>query len=373
MPQLSPWLTLGVALPALLLSACIAGGSVGQDEDLESDGTGGSFSSGSTGSGHPTTSTATGYGGGPEQSTSSSTGSGEGATSSSSTGTGPSSSASSGGGGDTCLGGPKPADPACYWEPICPDADLSDVKSSYSGGSWLSSSLTALDRRYPGGGCLLGMYGQELSPYADTWSFEALSESMMTVLHEGTHGYDYEHAIYPSYFSLYQNCDVTLKIPWLDGFPRSEILAEVKGSGTWLYDGTYLTGVQGTYGFAELLDEWNCYINGMAGIGILGDWVDVYGISGTDGALAFAYYTELYLRVARTQYPSTYADITGDADVVEALRTLWNRMHFFYEVATSYAYLSIEADTIEAELYAPENLAELELVLGSPVGASSCN
>lgn len=373
MPHPRSWSILAATFPALLLSACIAGGAVEPGEDVDDDGAGGSFSSGSSGAGHPTTSTATGSGGAPDHSTSSSSGSGDSTSSSVSSGTGPSSSASSGGGDETCLGGPQPADPSCYWEPICPDADLGDVKASYSGGAWLSSSLTALDRRYPGGGCLLGMYGQELSPYADTWSFEALSESMMTVLHEGTHGYDYEHAIYPSYFSLYQNCDVTLKIPWLDGFPRSEILAEVQGSGTQLYDGTYLTGVQGTYGFAELLDEWNCYINGMAGIGILGDWVDVYGISGTDGALALAYYTELYLRVARTQYPSTYATITGDPEIVEALRTLWNRMHFFYEVAANYAYLSIEAETIESELYAPENLAELEMVLGSPVGASSCN
>lgn len=268
--------------------------------------------------------------------------------------------------------GTVPQEPGCYWEPVCPHAPLDNLAASYSSGQWLGAALEATNRRYPSANCLFSMYQNDVGNFADTWGFDPLCESMMTMMHEETHGYDYEHALGGDHFSYFIRCDLSLETPWIDAFPRSEILPLVEGSATDLYDGTYLTGTQGTYGWVELLDEWNAYLNGMAAIGLVGDHVPAFGISGTDGALAFAYYAELYLRVARTSHPSDYAAIKGDPAFQELLRLQWNRMHFFLALADEYPKLSIEADAIRQLVYAPANQAELEKVIG-PLSANACN
>ncbi len=273
--------------------------------------------------------------------------------------------------GEVCAG-TVPQQPGCYWEPVCPDASLDDLAASYSPNGWLAAALEATNRRYPSANCLFDMYDNDVGNYADKGDFGPLCESMMTMMHEETHGYDYEHALGNDHFSYFIRCDLSIETPWIDGFPRSEILAQVQGSATDLYDGTYLTGTQGTYGWVEVLDEWNAYLNGMAAIGLVGDHVPAFGISGTDGALAFAYYVELYLKVARTQHPSTYSTIKNDPQFQALLRLQWNRMHFFLALADKYPKLSIEADNIRDLVYAPANQSELENVLG-PLTAGPCN
>ena len=104
----------------------------------------------------------------------------------------------------------------------------------------------------------------QLPGFVDSSSFAALMESLMTMVHEETHGWDYEMALGSADFAYFLRADLTFTPPKIDGFPRGEIYAMVEGGGTSLYDGTYLTGTQGTYGWYELLDEANCYINGMA-------------------------------------------------------------------------------------------------------------
>jgi hypothetical protein len=276
------------------------------------------------------------------------------------------------GGAGTCTGGAPPADPKCYWEPVCPDAPIDDLAQSFSPADWMATAMAMTQRRYPSAACLINEYANDVGNYADNSSFEALSESLMTMVHEETHGFDYDHANWGSSFAYYVGCNNSLTANWIEGFPRSEIAAQVEGNATSLYDGTYLTGTQGTYGWLEVLDEWNAYLNGMAGIGLFGDYV-TGGISGTDGALALAYYAELYLRVARTQHPSVYAQIKGDAGMVDLLRRQWNRMHFFLALADKYPQLSIEASAIKAELYAAKNQSELEMVIGLPLTPTACN
>ncbi|MEJ7735558.1 MAG: hypothetical protein WKG00_41025 [Polyangiaceae bacterium] len=352
-----------LALPALLslAGACsspIGRGFDGEDDEGETHGASGAGSAGPT-EGGPA---ATAASGAPA-------GAGGGTASGSSNG----GAASGAGGGGVCGNGGPPMNSACYWEEICPDASLDVLAQAYSPGVWFAVSVEMIQRRYPSAACLLSMYADDVGNYADASSFGALATSLMTMVHEETHGYDYEHALWGQTFAYWLRCDLALEVPFVDGFPRSAILAEVAGSGTDLYDGTYLTGQQGTYGFVELLDEWNAYLNGMAAIGSVGDHVDVFGISGTDGALAFAYYLELYLRVARTQEPAVWDAIAAEPALVELIRMQWNRMHFFLEVANQYDKLSIAAADIAVELYAPENLAELEMLLGVSVAAGSCN
>jgi len=370
MRKLSP----ALFLLAIATAACSSGPFRGLDPD---GGAGGDDGGQGGGSGvtatHPNDTTTSGNGGSPTT-----TGNGGSPTT---TGNGGSPTTSGNGGDTTTTTTPQPGEacagtipqqPGCYWEPVCPDAPLDDLDASYSSGGWLAAALEATNRRYPSANCLFDMYSNDIGNYADTSDFGPLCESMMTMMHEETHGYDYEHALGNDHFSYYIRCDLSLETPWLDGFPRSEILAHVQGSATDLYDGTYLTGQQGTYGWVEVLDEWNAYLNGMAAIGVVGDHVPAFGISGTDGALAFAYYTELYLKVARTQHPSTYDAIKSDPQFKALLRLQWNRMHFFLEIADKYPKLSIEADNIRALVYAPDNQFELESLLG-PLTPDACN
>lgn len=382
--------TLGTLLlpaAAALLCACSSGvgwihdgdGGSGGDGDggaPSTDAAGPTGSGPSSGAGTPPGHTTSSSGGGTtsgQGGSGSGTGGGAGpsGSGSGSTGAGPSGSTGAGDPSEKCAG-TLPQIPGCYWEPVCPDAPLDDLDSSYSSASWLQAALEATSRRYPSASCLFDMYSNDVGNFADTWDFGALCESMMTMMHEETHGYDYEHALGNSHFSYFVRCDLTLQTPWLDGFPRSEILPSVEGTATDLYDGTYLTGTQGTYGFVELLDEWNAYLNGMAAIGVVGDQVPAFGISGTDGALAFAYYVELYLRVARTQHPDTYSSIKSDPAFSDLLRLQWNRMHFFLAIAQKYPKLSIHAGEIASLVYAPGNQSELEKLLG-PLKADACN
>ena len=62
------------------------------------------------------------------------------------------------------------------------------------------------------------------------------------------------------------------------------VWGEVQGNATSLYDGVYLTGTQGTYGFTELLDETNCYVNGL-GAAVAGWDALPWTISAKDGPL----------------------------------------------------------------------------------------
>lgn len=353
------------------------GASDGSTDPSEAEGDASSTSGpGSSGSSGAMTSGHAGAGSAGQGGSGATTGSGGPSGTGSGSGSGGSTtSASSGAGGASgeCAGGAPPADPTCYWEPVCPDASLDDLAKSYSPAKWLSTTLEMTARRYPGASCLLSMYPNDLGNYADTGSFGSLAESLMTMTHEETHGYDYEHALWGKHFAYWVRCDLALQTTFLDGFGRGEILSWVEGSATSLYDSTYLTGQQGTYGWVELLDEWNAYINGMAAIALVGDHVPAFGISGTDGALAFAYYVELYLAVARTTHPSVYAQIEGDASFRGLLRLQWNRMHFFLELAAPHENLSIHADEIAKLVYAPENLSELEDVLGIPLSPSPCN
>lgn len=364
----------------LFTTVTVAACSSGPFRGLDSESNGGSGAGGDQGgSGPGVTATHPGGGGAP-------TTSGDGgAPTTSGNGGSPTTTGNGGGptttgnGGSTGSGQPSeacagtiPQQPGCYWEPVCPGAPLDDLAASYSSGDWLAAALEATNRRYPSANCLFDMYSNDVGNFADTWDFGSLCESMMTMMHEETHGFDYEHALGNDHFSYFIRCDLAAETPWLDGFPRSEILPYVQGSATDLYDGTYLTGDQGTYGWVELLDEWNAYLNGMAAIGVVGDHVPAFGISGTDGALAFAYYVELYLEVARTQHPSTYDAIKNDPQFESLLRLQWNRMHFFLQIADQYPKLSIEADNIRDLVYAPDNQAELENLLG-PLKADACN
>lgn len=261
----------------------------------------------------------------------------------------------------------------CYCEPFELSADIADLEASFNGSNWAETMIGVLDRRYPAGADLLVEMQDDpwFGQFTDTSSFTGLMDSVMTEVHEGTHGWDWNHALGQSYFGYWLRADLIYEPQKIDGFPRSEILSMVEGDATSLYDGTYLTGTQGTYGFYELLDELNCYINGMGAIAAVGEHIP-WGISGRDGAVAFLYYLELYLRRARTQYPTLYAQMQAETEYVDLIRTQWLRTHFLLEQADMHPHLGIHDQEIRTRLYAAENQAEIEMFIGQAVDASNC-
>ena len=270
--------------------------------------------------------------------------------------------------------GPPPPDcpENCYCEPIDPEADISDLEQAFNGDNWADTYFGVLGRRWPAGRDLL--VEEQDDPYfgafTDTSSFEGLMDSVMTEVHEGTHGWDYSNATVDD-FAYFLRGDLQFFPPKVHGFDRSEIYGMIEDGSTDLYAGTYLTGTQGTYGFYELLDEGNCYINGMGGIAVVGEYIP-FGISGRDGAVAFIYYLELYLRRARTQYPDLYADLKAETDYVDLVRTQWLRMHFLLQYADMHPHIGIEDAAIRELMYAPANQAEIEMFIDHELDASNC-
>jgi hypothetical protein len=271
--------------------------------------------------------------------------------------------------------GPPPSEcPAeCYCEPFDATADIADLEAAFNGANWAETMIGVLDRRYPAAADLLVEMQDDpwFGAFTDTSSFGGLMDSVMTEVHEGTHGWDYEHALGQSYFGYWLRADLQFEPPKIDGFPRSEIYGMLVDDSTSLYADTYLTGDQGTYGWYELLDEMNCYINGMGAIAAVGEQIP-WGVSGRDGAVAFLYYLELYLRRARTHYPDLYAQLQGEAEYVELVQTQWLRTHFLLERADAFPELGIYDQEIRAHLHAPDNQAEIEMFIGRPVQASNC-
>lgn len=259
----------------------------------------------------------------------------------------------------------------CWSEPLDPLAPVDDVESAFRSTDDVEAALEVLLRRFPAGHDLL--VEMEGDPYIDIFveggSFSAMMDSLMTVVHEETHGWDYEHAIYPERFGYFLTTDVQYAPEWRDGFPRSRILPYVEGNATSLYDGTYLTGTQGTYGFTELLDETNCYVNGLGGA--LAGWDAIpWTFSAKDGPLAFLYYVELYLEVALEDDPDFYTEIQADPEVTSLVLDLWLRTHFMLAFADQASNLGIEDQEIRELVYAHQ--ATLEDFLGVTLAADAC-
>jgi hypothetical protein len=261
----------------------------------------------------------------------------------------------------------------CYCEPIDPEADVSDLEQNYNAGAWAQTMSDVLDRRWPAGAALVADLQSEpyFGSFTDTSSFGGLMDGFMTEIHEGTHGWDYGHAGIDT-FAYFLRGDLQFDVAKIHGFDRSEIYGLLTDDSTSLYSDLYLTGTQGTYGIYELLDEMNCYINGMAAIGVVGEYIP-YGISGRDGAVAFLYYLELYLKRARTTYPDLYEELKSDPEYVDLVRTQWLRTHFLLIYAADlHDHLGIADDAIEVSLYAPENQSEIEMFIDHAVDATNC-
>jgi len=270
----------------------------------------------------------------------------------------------------------SPGATECYTEPFDPTVSLGDLESDYRARrrSALDTLIEALRRRYPAGHDLL--VAERNDPYTGTFidrsNFGTVMESAMTEVHEATHGWDYRHSLFRRHFDYWLRGDLQHSLSFdVDGFPRSRIRPHLEDDSTSLYSGTYLTGDQGTRGLLELLDEMNCYINGLGAIAAIGEHVP-FGISGRDGAVAFLYYLQVYLRRARLDDPPLYARMLANAALKEHVKIQWLRAHFFLLFADMTPRIGIRDGDIRRLLYRADNLNEISMLLGRCVDASNC-
>ena len=159
--------------------------------------------------------------------------------------------------------------------------------------------------------------------------------------------------------------------PGLEGFPRSEIFSMVEGESTAIYRDLYLTGSQGEDGFPELLDELNCYVHDLGFMALTGDYIET-GTSGKDGAIAFLYFLELYLKRARINYPNYYAQLQAEESIVDLVGSLWRRTHHLLAVSDEYTVIEISYRQIAALAHKAENMDEISQFVGHAVDTVGC-
>lgn len=262
----------------------------------------------------------------------------------------------------------------CYSEAYSPTADVSATKRGYSSGAWLQASLDVMKARYPTGFFILDAEkgDGQLSGFADPSTWQAQMEALMTMVHEETHGYDFEHSSSGKHAYVMRD-DLVVSPPELPNmWTRSEILPLLVDDATKSYDDVYLKGTQGTYDVVFLGDELNAYINGLAAITAVADQC-TDPISARDGAAAHLYYLELYLKRGRTAHPTEYAAMKADASWQKFVRYEWARGHFWDAQAKPFGVLDIASARIWAHVNEAANSDEIRQFTGDDPDAVACH
>lgn len=265
-------------------------------------------------------------------------------------------------------------------------ADLSGLLASYSEADYLTFADAVLDARYPFGAFLVreanaggaGGLGNCITAFArNRDSASDLIGDLSTVVHECGHLYDLDRGGFAS--DYYQIADGVVfecnRGDTNDGrggdtFARSRLNGDnfAPAYPDDFYRDVYLDGNpddgsfdSGDQGFNSVLEEATQYINSLATDWALRDQLR-FSISARDGLLTFLWYIERYLHMARNQFPSAYARLSGDACWRQAILTVWGRGWFYLDLTADIQQLGIDDDTIERLVLTPELLNEIDLI-----------
>ncbi len=262
----------------------------------------------------------------------------------------------------------------CYSETYHPTADVSTLKSAYTSSGWLATSLEVMNRRYATGHFILDTEkaDNQLPGFADPATWQRQMEALMTMVHEETHGYDFEHSTSGKHAYVLRD-DLVVSPPELPNmWTRSELVAMITDNATQSYDNVYLTGTQGTYDVVFLCDELNAYTNGLAAITAVADQCSDQ-ISARDGVAAHLYYLELYLKRGRTAHPTEYAAMKADPAWQKLVRYAWARGHFWDAQAKPFPVLDIASTPIWAHVNEPAMLDEIKRFTGDDAATVACH
>ncbi|MBU2707835.1 hypothetical protein KCM76_17710 [Zooshikella marina] len=258
----------------------------------------------------------------------------------------------------------------CYDERQNPNADLSDLISRFRGTNWLSILKSTYDRRWPSGAMLVKAQANDpyFSQFIDKTNFRKMAESLMVAIHEETHMYDLDstRTDWEQNLTAFVNQHWQPKVPIHGGFPRKEILPLIEGSATKSWDDIYLRDrVQGNYLMQGVLSELNAGLMGLAGVGIVGEFVDGYGASNArDSATAYMYHLQLYLRHAKANHPNYYSKINNEKLFKDFVLIQWLRLHYYLEVTKNFSKLDTNSAAITQLLYRPHNIEAIENITG---------
>ena len=263
----------------------------------------------------------------------------------------------------------------CYTEVANPNADITDLVASYGGANWKDELIAVMTRRHPATAFLLNAQRNDsyFSQFSDSNSWTGMVGWLDTLSHEETHLFNAYHAqSVGKTSSVFFREDLILYPPTISTFARSEIHDDIAQSARdGIYASTYLTGSSGERGFEALVDEQSCYLNELAAVGLVGEHFNG-GVSLRDGSVAFLYFMQVYLRVARTEYPAIYNQLKGSEVYREIVKTQWLRTHYFLPYADAFPNLGINDGTYRTLMHQPENMAEISMFIGQTVNASNC-
>jgi hypothetical protein len=264
----------------------------------------------------------------------------------------------------------------CYEEDGNHNADVSALVAAYGGENYKDDLIAIMAARHPATAYLLNEQRNDsyFAQFSDSGSWSGMVSWLDTLSHEETHLFNAVYAgAQGQAAAIDARPDLIFHLPADNNtFARSEIRDDI---GADIQDGqyanTYLQGSSGSRGFNSILDELSCYINELAAVGAVGEYYNG-GVSLRDGAVAFLHFMQVYLQVARTEHPATYAALQGTPVYREVVFQLWLRTHYFLAVADDYPNLGIDDHLYRAHLQASESLNEIEMFTGHKVGDSHC-
>ncbi|WP_125264372.1 hypothetical protein [Streptomyces alboflavus] len=283
--------------------------------------------------------------------------------------------ASSGGTGQS-----RAPDPYCYDEPSQPNADVRDLKASFTSSNWMRTLQAVYKRRWPSGEALAIAQANDRywDQFVDKRSFDGFAESMMVAIHEETHMWDLDpsRTRWDVHSAAWINAgQQALTVPLHGGFPRKEILPLIKDTLSSSMDDIYLRDQQqGSYRLQGVLAEQNAGLTGLPAVTVLQEFIKGVGAGNArDIAATNLRYLLLYLRVAKDKHPDYWARIKAEPKLRDLVLTQFLRTAYWLEKSAPYTGKlgSKDADRITATNYAPENIAVLEQFTGRKVRLDS--
>lgn len=284
--------------------------------------------------------------------------------------------------------------------PTCVDGQYREVLPTgaepvadvaYDPANLSASALAYLDRRYPTGAAIVRgcVAANGASRCVDSWVFpsgranaQSFMLSLSTVVHEGGHLYDL--SLRRGFGTYYLTEATRLSCDMGDAvgrggqtFARSELHADSFQSqfracaslterGCDSYAFIYLdpsradAGVGPMQGFASLLEETTQYVNSLATGYVFRDQLGRSSKSERDGILAFLWYIERYLYLARTARPEVYAFLSGSECWRNAILTVWGRAWLYLEHSADARNLEIYASNFMTAVRNPVLLEEIQ-------------
>lgn len=260
-----------------------------------------------------------------------------------------------------------------------PNPDIASLP--FSSSDVQTYVLAVLDARYPYGativrGCLASRHATNcVRPWIpDTSTRAAVNRSLTTVVHEGGHLFDLANGGFGTY-----EINASTRLACAMGeppstFARSRLVSDSfqshitacpqgQNSNCDTYARTYLVENGASQGFASVIEESFQYVNSLATAYAFADqYPNGQRVSERDGILAFLWYVERYLYLARTSEPAIYASITGNECWRRAILTLWGRAWRYLELTRGQTRFEILAPRFMQEVMAPELLQEIQRV-----------